>query len=109
MRLRCVSENRFGGFFRACHRVFATRDLSNDDGAVDKEKQLLRKQFRVFETGSTSKALKVVRYEGLVVGSHAMNWITVIPKLGRGINTCAAIKLFAFDPAADHVETREQP
>ena len=77
MRLRCVSENRFGGFFRACHRVFATRDLSNDDGAVDKEKQLLRKQFRVFETGSTSKALKVVRYEGLVVGSHAMNFAVV--------------------------------
>ena len=109
MLLRCVSENRFGSFLRAYNRVFAAGDLSDYDCPVDKEKQLLRKQFRILEASGTSKAPKVVGYEGLVVRSHTMNWITVIPELGRGINTGAAIKLFAFDPAVDHVETREQP
>src|SRR5919108_5869043 len=108
MLLRCVSENRFGGLFCACHCVFAAGNLSNDDSAVDEEKQLLRNQFGALEAGSTSKALEVIRYEGFVVGGHTMNWIAVISEFGGRIDTGAAVKVFAFDPVPYHVETGEQ-
>src|SRR6516162_5832565 len=108
MLLRCVSENRFGSFLRAYNRVFAAGDLSDYDCAVDKEKQLLRKQFRILEASGTSKAPKVVGYEGLVVRSHTMNWIAVISEFGGCIDTGAAVKVSAFDPTLYHVETGEQ-